>query len=80
MKNTSGIALVKNIHEMLHEALGSKISELVKQITHHRVVSSHSDISTRTGEMMQIFILDTDLETELKQQTITQRGHFKLAT
>lgn len=78
LKNKEGICLIKNIHEAMHEVLNAKISILIKDITKHQVISSHSDVSTRTEEMIEIFILDKDYETELKNQKITHKSEFKL--
>lgn len=66
LEDKEGIGLVKNIREMLHEVLTKNLSSIVTTITHHNVISSHSDISTKTGEMVEIFILDANYEAELK--------------
>ncbi len=65
LEGNEGISLVKNIREKLHEVLTKKLSLIVSDITKHKVISSHSDISTKTGEMLEVFILDTYYETEL---------------
>jgi uncharacterized protein YbcI len=64
LEGKEGIGLVKNIREKLHEILTKNLSSIVSNITGHKVISSHSDISTKTGEMLQVFILDTDYEAE----------------
>lgn len=69
LEGKEGIGLVKNIREMLHEILTKNLSKIVKNITQHEVTSSHSDISTKTGEMLEIFILDTNYQSELSNQT-----------
>lgn len=66
LESREGVGLVKNIREMLHEVLTKNLSKIVEKITNHKVVSSHSDISTKTGEMLEVFILDTNYNTELK--------------
>ena len=65
LEGKEGVGLVKNIRETLHEILTKNLSLLVTQITHHQVISSHSDISTKTGEMIEVFILDTNYQQEL---------------
>jgi len=60
-----GIELVKDIRKALHEITSHGLNEVIKQITNHNVVSSHSDISTKTHEIMQIFVLDGNLEKSL---------------
>jgi len=66
LSNKKGIELVKNIRQALHEITTKKLSTLMKKISGHAVISSHSDISTKTGERVEIFVLDTDYEIELK--------------
>jgi uncharacterized protein YbcI len=34
----------------------------VENLTHCKVLSSHSDISTKMGERIEVFIVDKDLE------------------
>ncbi len=61
-----GIELVKNIRQIFHEITTKRLSRIIAKITNHKVVSSHSDISTKTGERMEIFILDANYEDEFK--------------
>lgn len=65
LEGEHGILMVKNIRKALHEVLTKKLRVLVKKITHHEVVSSHSDVSTKTGEILEAFILDVNFEKEL---------------
>jgi len=65
LEGEEGIGLVKNIREKLHEILTKNLSSIVSDVTGHKVISSHSDISTKTGEMLEVFILDACYETEL---------------
>jgi len=60
------IELVKNIRQVFHEITTPKLGRMISEITSHKVISSHSDISTKTGERTEVFVLDTDYETELK--------------
>lgn len=69
LERTDGIDLVKDIREKLHEVLTKNLRSIVSSITGHKVVSSHSDISTKTGEMFEVFILDTLYEAELEKET-----------
>lgn len=66
LSNKKGIELVKNIRKSLHEIATKRLGIIIKKITGHAVVSSHSDISTKTGERIEIFILDTNFEKELE--------------
>lgn len=60
-----GIELVKTIRKAFHEINTHKLREIVADVTGHEVVSSHSDVSTKTGEKFEAFILNTDFEKEL---------------
>jgi uncharacterized protein YbcI len=68
LEKKSGIDLIKNIRGNLHEILTDKLGKLISEITRHQVVSSHNDISTKTGEIIEVFILDINYEAELKNQ------------
>jgi uncharacterized protein YbcI len=69
LEGKGGIGLVKNIREKLHEVLTKDLSIIVSDITKHKVISSHSDISTKTGEMIEVFTLDTCYETEFDKDS-----------
>jgi len=65
LEGENGIGLVKDIRKQLHAVLTTNLGLIVSSVTGHKVISSHSDISTKTGEMFEIFILDSYYETEL---------------
>src|SRR3989338_1050856 len=67
-----GVQLVKDLRKALHEATIDGISALLKKITKRNVVSSHSDISTKTGEIVQVFIMDDNLEMNLFTKQLTR--------
>ena len=62
-----GVKLIKNIREILHEITTSGLNNIIKEITHQNVISSHSDISTKTGEIVQIYVLDVNYEEKLRE-------------
>lgn len=64
LEGKDGVGMVKNIRKRLHAVLTKNLSLIVNNITGHRVISSHSDISTKTGEMLEVFILDANYESE----------------
>jgi uncharacterized protein YbcI len=66
LEGEDGVDLVKDIRKKLHAVLTTNLGLIVSSITGHKIISSHSDISTKTGEMLEIFILDSYYETELK--------------
>ncbi|MBN2354450.1 MAG: DUF2294 domain-containing protein [Spirochaetales bacterium] len=61
-KSEEGAALIKKIRDQLITGSRSLLEELVFTVTGRRLVSLHSDISTKTGERVVVFILDGDLE------------------
>lgn len=66
LESTAGIKLIKDIRKALHEITTENISRIIKKITSYKVISSHSDISTKTGEIAQIYIMDVNLEEQLE--------------
>lgn len=70
LESERGIGLVKNIHKFLHELLTKHLRDIVENITKYKVISSHSDISTKTGEVFEAFILETDYEMEITRKAI----------
>jgi uncharacterized protein YbcI len=69
LEGNEGIVLVKNIRKKLHEILTTHLVSIVSGITGHKVISSHSDISTKTGELLEVFTLDNCYETELDKSS-----------
>ena len=65
LEGEDGIGLVKDIRKNLHAVLTTHLGLIVSSVTGHKVISSHSDISTKTGEMLEVFILDSVYEAEL---------------
>lgn len=63
-----GRALVKQLRMELRETYIEQIEVIICKITECKVKSSHGDISIRTGEHIEVFILETDLEKKLKSQ------------
>ena len=61
----TGKQLVKQMREVLREKYSKEYEEIVEVHTGCKVISSHSDISTKTGERIEVFIVDKDLEKSL---------------
>lgn len=57
-KSFEGRRLIKAMRQQLLEAERSVLERIVKKHTAAEVISIHSDISTKTGEWMDIFVLD----------------------
>lgn len=62
VNNTSGKKLVKQMRSLLREMYSEDYESIVEEHTGCKVLSSHSDISTKTGERIEVFIMDKDLE------------------
>ncbi|MCC5801728.1 Na-translocating system protein MpsC family protein [Rossellomorea vietnamensis] len=62
VEHDKGRVLVKQMRQVLREMYSQNIEEIVEQHTDCKVLSSHSDISTKTGERMEVFVLDKNLE------------------
>lgn len=65
LEGKGGIEMVKDIRKRLHEILTQNLGNIVTAITKRKVISSHSDISTKSGEILEVFILDENLENDL---------------
>ncbi|AMA72490.1 hypothetical protein ACH33_06245 [Aneurinibacillus sp. XH2] len=66
VKIERGKPLVKEMRRILRESHSVETEEMISRITGCQVISSHSDISTKLGEQVELFILDCDLEKILK--------------
>ena len=72
LAGNKGVELVKNIRKALHEINTKQLNSIIKEVTGHTVVSTHSDISTKTGERFEAFILNKNYEKELEQSNNTR--------
>lgn len=57
-----GLLSIKKIRADLVETGRDKLGQIIQEQTGKEVVSFHTDISTRTGERVMVFKLDSDLE------------------
>ncbi len=63
-----GRRIVKEMRQVLREMYSQESEEIVQRITGCKVLSSHSDISTKMGERIEVFIIDRDLEKILEDK------------
>lgn len=63
-----GIELVKNIRQSLHELTIKESAKIIREITDQTVTGTHSDISTKTGEIIQIFVLKNNYQKLLESK------------
>jgi len=68
LQRVGGVEIVKNIRQSLHELTVDDITMLIEEVTNQKVVSAHRDISTRTGEIVYIFILEKNYQKELESE------------
>lgn len=64
-KSEAGAELIKQTRVRLLENGKTLLEKMIKDITGCQVVSLHSDISTKTGERIILFVVDGDLEGQL---------------
>lgn len=58
----NGIELVKDIRKTFHEVAARKLISLIEEVVHQPVISTHTDVSTKTGESVIIFVFQKNLE------------------
>ena len=59
-----GSRLIKAMRQQVLEAGRSVLERIVQKLTGAEVVSVHSDISTKSGEWLDVFVLDRSIEEE----------------
>ena len=63
-KSFEGRRLIKAMRQQVLEAGRSVLESIVEKHTGAQVVSVHSDISTKSGEWLDVFVLDRSVEEE----------------
>jgi uncharacterized protein YbcI len=58
LKKSQGIAMVKNMRTAILESVVDDLTEIIEKNVNAKVVSTHADSSTRTGERFVILTLD----------------------
>ncbi|PDM40910.1 MULTISPECIES: DUF2294 domain-containing protein [unclassified Geobacillus] len=62
-----GLLSIKRVRADLIESGSEQLKEMISRITGKDVISMHTDISTRTGERVIVFLLNENLEEELRK-------------
>lgn len=65
-KTAEGATLIKKTRVQLLEGARPLLKNIISEITGCQIKSLHTDISTKTGERVIIFILDQNLELKYK--------------
>ncbi|QPC48131.1 DUF2294 domain-containing protein [Mangrovibacillus cuniculi] len=66
IQHEEGKKLVKQMRQVLREIHSEAFEEIITNLTGLPILSSHSDISTETGERIEVFIMSEDLEAKLE--------------
>lgn len=61
-KSPEGAELIKKTRVQLLEGAKDLLARIIMDITGYKTISLHSDISTKTGERIIVFVLNRDLE------------------
>ncbi|MDW7650832.1 MAG: DUF2294 domain-containing protein [Bacillota bacterium] len=61
-QSAEGMALIKRLRQQLVEQGRSDLEEIICRVTGLKVVSLHTDISTKTGERIFVFILEKEVD------------------
>jgi uncharacterized protein YbcI len=62
LKAEHGYIIVKDLRKHLHEVTTKQMGPEIGKILGYKVIGSHSDISTRSGERLEVFVLDRKFE------------------
>ena len=65
-ENAQGVELLKRVRTMLFENSRGYLITLLKEVVEVDVVSTHSDVSTKTGEKIIVITLSENLEATLE--------------
>jgi uncharacterized protein YbcI len=60
-QSDDGMALIKKLRQQLVEQGRPELEKLIYDITGLQVISLHTDISTKTGERVFIFVLEREI-------------------
>ena len=61
-QNREGIDLIKKVRTALFENARESLESAVRSVIDVNVISTYSDVSTRTGEKIIVIVVDCDIE------------------
>lgn len=67
-ESSNGVKLIKEVRTALFENAREYLENLLQEIIDVNVISTHSDVSTKTGEKIIIFTVDEDLDIRFKSK------------
>ncbi|RXT15289.1 DUF2294 domain-containing protein [Ammoniphilus sp. CFH 90114] len=65
-KTQEGLLSIKKIRADLVESGLDQLGEIIEHTTNEKMMSFHTDISTRTGERIMVFMMEENLEKKLQ--------------
>lgn len=60
-----GVELIKKMRTSLFESAKDELEEAIKSVVNVNIISTHSDVSTRTGEKIIVVVTHDDLELKI---------------
>lgn len=66
-ESEDGTSLIKQIRTKLLEGARPVLEKMIEKIVEVKIISMHSDISTRTGERIIVFSFNENLEDKFKK-------------
>ncbi len=61
-ENSQGVEILKKVRTMLFESSRSFLDIMIREIVDAEVISTHSDVSTKTGEKIIVITVGENLE------------------
>ncbi len=66
LAENDNVALIKKVRTLLFENEEDKFKSIIEKIIDNRIISIHSDVSTRTGEKIIVLTAKDDIEAKYK--------------
>ncbi len=66
-ENSQGVELLKKLRGMLFESSRDYFEALIKEVVDVEIISTHSDVSTKTGEKIIVITLAENLENRFEK-------------
>lgn len=67
-ESSNGVELLKKVRMTLFEMASEYLTTMIKEVIDVNIVSTHSDVSTKTGEKVILVMVDENLEERLKKK------------
>jgi uncharacterized protein YbcI len=67
-QNREGIDLIKKLRTALFESSRDSLEEAIKSVLDVTIISTYSDVSTKTGEKIIAVVVDRDIEESINKK------------